>query len=147
MKHSALQGFFQAVWFTTVYRMKIEFSINLVQSHPKSTTPSHGRGWGVRNFVAAKRDLWGKKKLLTPSKALGVQEFFQAVWFNTVYRMKIEFSINLVQSHRKPTTLIDLNSSSELCSCFKRCLALANAASWFSHLNLPLKAKILNTLY
>ena len=33
------QGFFQAVWFTTVYQMKIEFSINLVQSHPK---PPHG---------------------------------------------------------------------------------------------------------
>ena len=39
------QGFFQAVWFTTVYQMKIEFSINLVQSHPKPTPsplPPHG---------------------------------------------------------------------------------------------------------
>ena len=27
------QGFFQAVWFTTVYQMKIEFSIGLVQYH------------------------------------------------------------------------------------------------------------------
>ena len=33
----ALQGFFQAVCFTTVYQMKIEFSINLAQSHPRST--------------------------------------------------------------------------------------------------------------
>ena len=32
------QGFFQSVWFTTVYWMNIEFSINLVQSHPKPTT-------------------------------------------------------------------------------------------------------------
>ena len=42
------QGFFQAVWFTTVYQIKIEFTINLVQSHPKPTpppcSPPHGVG-------------------------------------------------------------------------------------------------------
>ena len=31
------QGFFQVVWFTNIYQMKIEFSIKLVQSHLKPT--------------------------------------------------------------------------------------------------------------
>ena len=43
---------------------------------------------------------------------------------------------------------IDFNSSCEFCSCFKSCLALANAAScWFCHFNFSLKTKVLNTSY
>ena len=36
--------------------MKIEFIINLAQSHPKPTTSLflHGKGWGVRNFLPQK---------------------------------------------------------------------------------------------
>ena len=37
---------------------------------------------------------------------INYQGFFQAVWFTNVYQMKIEFSINLVQSHLKPTPMV-----------------------------------------
>ena len=40
---------------------------------------------------------------------------------------------------------IEFNSFFEFCPCFKNCLALANAASyWFSRFNLSLKTKFLN---
>ena len=33
------QGFFQAVWFTTIYQIKIEFTFNFFLSHPKPPPP------------------------------------------------------------------------------------------------------------
>ena len=53
------KGFFQAVWFTTVYRMKIEFRINLIQFHPKPPPP----WYALKIFRHIKGSTVKKKKL------------------------------------------------------------------------------------
>ena len=64
-----LSGIFPSSMVYHVYQMKIEFSINLVQSHTKPTP--HGVGWGFTKFFAAK-GIHGEIKVVTAFKALHV---------------------------------------------------------------------------
>ena len=60
VSHLVLQGFFQTVWFTTVYRMKIEFHINLIQFHPKPTLLMLGTE--VSETFSPQKRIYGEKK-------------------------------------------------------------------------------------
>ena len=64
------QGLFQAVWFTTVYRMKIEFSINLAQSHLKPTTSSSTMVGAEVSENVLKKGFVGEKELVNFTQSI-----------------------------------------------------------------------------
>ena len=80
------KGFFQAVWFTTVYRMKIEFRINLIQFHPKPPRPPMVC---TENFSPHKR-IYGKKKEVVSSMHYALR----VVTAGTVFSSNMNLSKN-----------------------------------------------------